>query len=185
MRQPVLISLLLAGAVVLFAGHEHNVQGPRRQLQSECLRARRTQHGVHFLPLEPAVPPCGLVPPVPPTSVPAWPPDVPAAPALFAVEGVSVPEPPHATSHASESSVPLWPEGLVQRVGGKMAVAAPSALRRPRSWARDESYARDAKLSYAFASWLSARLWESRGVEPPAALDIYAVATDPEDYRWR
>jgi len=79
---------------------------------------------------------------------------------------------------------PLAPEGLVARVGARPpAPAPPSVLRRPRAWERDESYARDAKLSYAFASWLSARLLEAQGLTPPETLDLAAAADDPEDYR--
>jgi hypothetical protein len=75
----------------------------------------------------------------------------------------------------------LTPEGLVQRAG-KPGPVAPVVLRRSRSWRRDESYARDAKLSYAFAAWSSARLLEARGERPPETLDLTAVALDPEDY---
>lgn len=79
---------------------------------------------------------------------------------------------------------PLAPRGLVQRVGVLPPLAEPlSVLRRPRAWARDESYARDAKLSYAFASWLSARLFEAQGLRPSPRLDLAAAADDPEDYR--
>jgi hypothetical protein len=79
---------------------------------------------------------------------------------------------------------PLAPEGLVARVGARPPEAPPlSVLRRPRAWARDESYGRDAKLSYAFASWLSARLLEAQGATPPETLDLAAAADDPEDYR--
>lgn len=77
----------------------------------------------------------------------------------------------------------LTPEGLVQRAAGKPAAPAPVILRRSASWRRDESYARDAKLSYAFAAWSSARLLEARGERPPATLDMTAAALDPEDYR--
>lgn len=81
-------------------------------------------------------------------------------------------------------SRPLSPEGLVQRVGLRPLWPPPlSVLRRPRAWARDESYARDAKLSYAFASWLTARLLERQGLRPSPAYDLHAAATDPEDYR--
>lgn len=76
----------------------------------------------------------------------------------------------------------LAPEGLVQRAGAA-SVPAPVVLRRSASWRRDESYARDAKLSYAFAAWSSARLLEARGEVPPETLDLTAVALDPEDYR--
>ncbi|HXT01080.1 MAG TPA: DUF2723 domain-containing protein [Elusimicrobiota bacterium] len=79
---------------------------------------------------------------------------------------------------------PLAPEGLVARVGRRPPAPAPlSVLRRPRAWTRDESYARDEKLSYAFASWLSARLLEAQGLTPPETLDLAAAADDPEDYR--
>ncbi|MEQ1918493.1 MAG: DUF2723 domain-containing protein [Elusimicrobiota bacterium] len=76
----------------------------------------------------------------------------------------------------------LTPEGLVQRAGPG-GVLAPVILRRSRAWHRDESYARDAKLSYAFASWLTARLIEARGGRAPETLDLTAAALDPEDYR--
>ena len=76
----------------------------------------------------------------------------------------------------------LSPEGLVQRAAGRPA-PAPRVLRRSASWRRDESYARDAKLSYAFAAWSSARLLEARGVIPPEELDLAAASLDPEDYR--
>jgi hypothetical protein len=79
---------------------------------------------------------------------------------------------------------PLAPEGLVARVGARPPEPAPlSVLRRPRAWTRDESYARDAKLSYAFAAWSSARILESQGLTPPETLDLAAAADDPEDYR--
>ncbi|MBI3289433.1 MAG: DUF2723 domain-containing protein [Elusimicrobia bacterium] len=80
---------------------------------------------------------------------------------------------------------PLSPEGLVQRVG-RPAPARSSefvVLRRPNSWERDDSYARDAKLSYAYASWVAARLMERQGARPPETLDLSAVSLDPEDYR--
>jgi hypothetical protein len=81
------------------------------------------------------------------------------------------------------SEQPLSPEGLVQRVGASPPTAAPlSVLRRPRAWARDESYARDAKLSYAFSSWLTARLLERQGRPSSPLLDLSAAALDPEDY---
>ncbi len=79
-------------------------------------------------------------------------------------------------------SATLEPEGLVQRAG-KARMPAPLILRRSDSWRRDESYARDAKLSYAFAAWSSARLLEARGERPPETLDLTAAALDPEDYR--
>ena len=79
---------------------------------------------------------------------------------------------------------PLAPEGLVARVGTRPPAPAPlTVLRRPRSWVRDESYARDEKLSYAFASWLSARLLEAQGFAAPETLDLAAAVDDPEDYR--
>jgi hypothetical protein len=78
---------------------------------------------------------------------------------------------------------PLAPTGLVGHIGARPpAPAALSVLRRPRAWSRDESYARDAKLSYAFASWSSARLLEAQGIQAPEALDLAAAADDPEDY---
>lgn len=84
----------------------------------------------------------------------------------------------------------LTPEGLVQRVGARPipgarrpSRAAPIILRRPRGWLRDESYARDAKLSYAYAFWVSARLLEAQGFVPPEVLDLTAVSLDPEDYQ--
>ncbi len=81
-------------------------------------------------------------------------------------------------------TAPLSPEGLVQRVGAAPPTPAPlSVLRRPRAWARDESYARDAKLSYAFSAWLSARLLERQDRAPAPVLDLTAAADDPEDYR--
>lgn len=81
------------------------------------------------------------------------------------------------------STRPLSPEGLVQRVGVSPVTPAPlSVLRRPRAWDRDESYARDAKLSYAFSSWLTARLLERQGRASAPLLDLTAAAIDPEDY---
>lgn len=77
----------------------------------------------------------------------------------------------------------LQPEGLVQRWIAKASAPAPLVLRRSASWRRDESYARDAKLSYAFAAWSSARLLEARGEIAPETLDLTAVMLDPEDYR--
>lgn len=76
----------------------------------------------------------------------------------------------------------LSPEGLVQRFGKAAGSAAPLVLRRSSSWRRDESYARDAKLSYAFAAWASARLLEARGERAPETLDLTAASLDPEDY---
>lgn len=79
---------------------------------------------------------------------------------------------------------PLWPAGLVQRLG-KAALAPPSVLRRPRAWARGESYARDAQLAYGFAAWIGARLLEAQGASRDAVetADLLAAATDPQDYR--
>lgn len=76
----------------------------------------------------------------------------------------------------------LTPEGLVLRAG-KSASPAPLVLRRSASWRRDESYARDAKLTYAFAAWSSARLLEARGEAPSEIFDLTAAMLDPEDYR--
>lgn len=76
----------------------------------------------------------------------------------------------------------LRPEGLVQRAGPGR-IPAPIVLRRSVSWRRNESYARDAKLSYAFAAWSSARLFEARGEIAPETLDLTAAMLDPEDYR--
>jgi hypothetical protein len=82
------------------------------------------------------------------------------------------------------SGRPSSPEGLVAHVGVRPRPFIPiMVLRRPRGWGRDESYARDAKLSYAFASWSSARLLEAQGLTPPETWDLNAVALDPEDYR--
>ncbi|MFI5347580.1 MAG: protein O-mannosyl-transferase family [Elusimicrobiota bacterium] len=79
---------------------------------------------------------------------------------------------------------PLAPAGLVQRVGVRPPLPAPpSVLRRPRAWTRGESYAGDARLSYAFSSWASARLLEAQGLQPSETLDLTAVSDDPEDYR--
>jgi hypothetical protein len=83
-------------------------------------------------------------------------------------------------------ALPLAPEGLVQRVGARPdAPGSARVLRRPRAWERDESYARDVKLSYAFSSWLAARLLEAQGVAPPMGLDLTAASIDPADYRLR
>jgi len=79
---------------------------------------------------------------------------------------------------------PLVPRGLVQRVGAG-APAPTAAPRRPRAWREGDSYARDVKLSYAFSSWLGARLLEAEGA-PRAAVedsDLTAAATDPDDYK--
>ena len=77
-----------------------------------------------------------------------------------------------------------WPEGLVQRLAEVPGVIpAPVILRRSKSWARDESYARDAKLSYAFAAWSAARLFEAHGKTAPESLDLTAASLDPEDYQ--
>jgi hypothetical protein len=83
------------------------------------------------------------------------------------------------------AGTPLLPEGLVQRVGASRGALPLTVRRTPRAWTRDESYARDAKLSYGFASWLSARLIESQGGAADETLDLAAVADDPEDYRLR
>ena len=82
-------------------------------------------------------------------------------------------------------SRPLAPEGLVQRVGSWTSPALPpSVLRRPRAWARDDSYARNVRISYAFSSWLAARLLQERGAPEGdfVALDLSAVILDPQDY---
>jgi hypothetical protein len=60
---------------------------------------------------------------------------------------------------------------------------APLALRRSAAWDGADSYSKDVLLSYAFASYISARLSESRGKPDPGA-DLLAVLLDPEDYRW-
>ncbi|MDE2144117.1 MAG: hypothetical protein KGJ84_17045, partial [Elusimicrobia bacterium] len=79
---------------------------------------------------------------------------------------------------------PLAPAGLVQRVGVRPPAPLPlTVLREPRAWRRGDSYAADERLSYAFASWVSARLLEAQGIVPPEALDLTAVRDDPEDYR--
>lgn len=76
------------------------------------------------------------------------------------------------------------PAGLVQAA----APAAPGApvlvLRRARSWEAADSYEKDVLLSYAFASYISARLEESKGRVPGPGHDLLAVLLDPEDYRW-
>lgn len=77
----------------------------------------------------------------------------------------------------------LAPAGLIQAAGG--AAADPIlVLRRTRSWETSDSYSKDVLLSYAFASYISARLLEARGQAPGEALDLSAVSLDPEDYRW-
>ena len=76
----------------------------------------------------------------------------------------------------------LAPAGLAQRAGGGPVSFPPSVLRRPSGDARD-SYARNVLQSYAYASWLSARLLEERGDGPQELLDLSAVSADPEDYR--
>lgn len=75
----------------------------------------------------------------------------------------------------------LGAAGLVQRLGP--GAAAPLVLRRSVAWAQADSYSKDVLLSYAFASFLSARLAEAAGRPEPAA-DLLAVLLDPEDYRW-
>ncbi|MDX6768874.1 MAG: DUF2723 domain-containing protein [Elusimicrobiota bacterium] len=77
----------------------------------------------------------------------------------------------------------LAPAGLVQAVGGTPPPPV-LVLRRERPWETSDSYSKDVLLSYAFASYLSARLLEARGVDPGPGLDLLAVLLDPEDYRW-
>jgi hypothetical protein len=79
----------------------------------------------------------------------------------------------------------LSPEGLVQHVGADTKITMPlSVLRLSQSWKSDESYARDVKLSYAYSSWLTARLLEARKPPVPTAdYDLRAVLIDPEDYQ--
>ncbi len=77
----------------------------------------------------------------------------------------------------------LAPAGLVQSVDGTTADPI-LVLRRTRTWETSDSYSKDVLLSYAFASYISARLLEARGRDPGAALDLTAVLLDPEDYRW-
>lgn len=60
---------------------------------------------------------------------------------------------------------------------------APLVFRRSVRWERADSYSKDVLLSYAFASYISARLAEARGRPDPGA-DLLAVLLDPEDYRW-
>ena len=82
------------------------------------------------------------------------------------------------------AAVPLAPAGLAQHVGTRPPQPfPPSVLRRPRAWADDDSYVHGMKLSYAYASWLSARLLEEQGLTAPEALDLTAAAVDPDDYR--
>lgn len=76
----------------------------------------------------------------------------------------------------------LQPAGLAQAVDAG-PVYAPFTLRRRAPWERADSYSKDVLLSYAFASYISARLAESRGRSVPGA-DLLAVLLDPEDYRW-
>ena len=57
-----------------------------------------------------------------------------------------------------------------------------SVLRRPRGWAREDSYVHNVKLSYAYSSWLAARLLEAQGLAPSETLDLTAVTVDPADY---
>ena len=75
----------------------------------------------------------------------------------------------------------LTPAGLVQRVGP--APAPLLVLRRSVVWEEADSYSKDVLLSYAFASYISARLSEAAGRPDPGA-DLLAVLLDPEDYRW-
>jgi hypothetical protein len=86
--------------------------------------------------------------------------------------------------HQAWPAMTLTPAGLTQGIS-RGARTPPSVLRRPRAWSRDESYARDLKLSYAFASWVSARLLERTDPRAAETFDMTAVATDPEDYRLR
>lgn len=76
----------------------------------------------------------------------------------------------------------LQPAGLAQSVDAA-PVYAPFTLRRRVAWERADSYSKDVLLSYAFASYISARLAEARGRPVPGA-DLLAVLLDPEDYRW-
>lgn len=73
------------------------------------------------------------------------------------------------------------PMGLVQQAGPGFAV--PMAFRRSARWGGADSYSRDVLFSYAFASYISARLYEAAGHPSPAS-DLQAVSLDPEDYRW-
>lgn len=77
----------------------------------------------------------------------------------------------------------LAPAGLVQAAA---PAASPPllALRRTRPWEASDSYSKDVLFSYAFASYLSARLEEARGRAPREDYDLLAVLLDPEDYRW-
>ena len=78
---------------------------------------------------------------------------------------------------------PLSPEGLAQRLDARPPTAPSlSVLRRPRAWAGEDSYVHGVRLSYAYASWLSARLLEEQGTPASETLDLAAVALDPEDY---
>lgn len=74
----------------------------------------------------------------------------------------------------------LHSNGLVQSHAPAPALLA---LRRSASWETADSYSKDVLLSYAFASYISARLSEARGKPDPGA-DLLAVLLDPEDYRW-
>lgn len=76
----------------------------------------------------------------------------------------------------------LQPAGLAQAVDAG-PVYGPFTLRRRVAWERADSYSKDVLLSYAFASYISARLAEARGRSVPGA-DLLAVLLDPEDYRW-
>ena len=81
---------------------------------------------------------------------------------------------------------PLSPQGLVQVLSAATPLPPAEPPRRPAAWGR-ESYARDVQLSYAFSSWLAARLLSAQGA-PTAALERYdlsAAADDPDDYRLR
>jgi hypothetical protein len=74
----------------------------------------------------------------------------------------------------------LHANGLVQ---SQTPAPALLALRRSAAWEDADSYSKDVLLSYAFASYISARLSEARGQPDPGA-DLLAVLLDPEDYRW-
>ncbi len=79
--------------------------------------------------------------------------------------------------------LPLTPQGLAQRLGQ----APPLPAAEPPRPSGADSYARDTRLSYAFSSWLAARLLSARAA--PAAVtdpyDLAAVVDDPDDYRLR
>lgn len=74
----------------------------------------------------------------------------------------------------------LHANGLAQ---SSAPAPAPLTLRRAVRWEKADSYSKDVLLSYAFASYMSARLAEARGRPDPGA-DLLAVLLDPEDYRW-